>query len=805
MSQEPQARACPNCGRSLPGATNFCPYCGHSFRPEPREPPAPQTTTTPTPGAPVAKPRSLPPIQPKRGRGPHRTRVPAQPAEGTPKCRFRWVDFRVLLGILGMAQLPLVLLLLYLLLRPPASQAPSPACERLDPAEFTPERYERGIGGELAEDTLFRAGTEYLIQKTLVIPKGRRLLIEPGASLVFDDGVGLEVRGGLYACGSGREPITFTGDTRKAGSWSGIGFYDADEDSVFNHVLVQFAGDRALYLENSAPALVDVKIASGTGFPISSDGNALPSVYEGVDLDENPFKGIEIRSGTLSEEAVRWSNHGLVYVLSGPLEIGADTALSIDRDTVVKFWRAPNGKAPGIWVHGLLKAEGVRFTSVHDSREEVGGVTYVEAQDPEPGDWVGIVFVESSAKSFLRGCSVQYAGQQQSGAISMQASSPEIADTTVADAAWYPLSVDADSFPRLEKLTFVDNEPGNALEVRGGSTITGRHERTWGLLGEGAQIVRVIRGDVTVGPEAALTIEPGVIIKFEENGRIIVQGTLRAIGDKVETGRIVFTSLRDGDYGGHTDKVTGPQDKRAWGGIVFDKIDNSSILQNCIVRYAPIVLTDASPRLFDNVVADNKSAAIVSSASSAPEVSGNRLEENGINGMAIQSTQISEDTSWAPLGKGDSQLVRILTGDVAVAEGAMLSIEPGTIVKIDANGKLRVLGRLHALGEASLPIVFTSLHDDGSGGDTDQSLREASAGDWVGVEIAAGARVRLANIVIRYAQTGLALHGGNVPVVQGELRISDGVKALWCDAEIEIPASFVVEGNEVNELRCPSR
>jgi hypothetical protein len=797
MSENPAGTVCPKCGRQQPGQRNFCQYCGYSFRAEAPEPP-PSVPPPPQPEATAQHPPAVPAAVSAPSRHPPAVR------------RFRIVDRRVLFGLLGMLDVPVIIVLIALLLGPGLVQQAEPsACEQLDLTEFTPERYERGIGGELAEDTLFDADTEYLIQDTLVVPQGRRLLLQPGAHLVFDEGTGLEVHGGLFVCGSERKPVSFTSEKGEAGSWSGVRFHNADPDSVLSHVLIQFAGDRALYLENSAPKLLDVKIANSSGFPISSDGNALPDLRTNIDLDDNPFQGIEIRSGTLSEENVVWPNQGFVYVVSGPLEIGANTTLAIESDVVVKFWHAPNSDPPGMLVRGLLKADDVQFTSVYDSRDEVGGATYREAQDPAPGDWAGIGFYESSSKSYLRHCTVQYAGQQGgrsvTGAISLKASSPELIDVTIADGGWYPLSADADSFPILDNVRLVDNDPGDAMEIRGDSAVTGRQERTWAPLGGEAQIVRLIRGEVVVEPEATLTIEPGVVIKFEENGKLVIRGTLRAVGGDKEAERIVFTSLRDGDYGGETDKATSPQDSRSWGGIVFDKADGSSVLQNCVVRYASISVNDATPRLIDNLITDGESAAIWASPGASPELSGNRLEDNGVNGIAIWKAELRADQHWPKIEEGDEQVIRVLAGEVTVVDGATLSIEPGTIIKVSSDGKLRIHGGLRVQGQADLPVVFTSLNDDRTGGDTNRRLEEAGAGDWPGIEIGADANVQFAHTIIRYAQTALSLHGGNAPVIEGWLRVTGGKNALWCDGDSWLPSTFQSEGNESNEIRCPSQ
>lgn len=788
---------CANCKRELVGQHNFCPYCGHDMRAEkPAMVAAAAPPTIPTP-TPVAKTVQTQPT------------AVARPIAKQPSTRrFRLLNLRTLLGLFDLIAIPLIAIAAVWIFRS-GELLPEPlpplACEDLDSTQFSPPRFASGLNGELDEDTIFVANTEYLIQGVLTIPSNGQLLVEPGVRLEFEEGAGIDVHGAIYVCGSEQEPITFTSVAGEPGSWQGIRFLNADDTSVISHALVQFAGDRAIYLENTAPALVDVEIANGSGFPISSDGNDMPLLAD-VSFDRSPFDGIEIRGGqTADKQNILWPSNGFVYVLSGPVIIGENTALEIEPGVNVKFWQPPRGDAPGLRIRGLLKAEDVRFTSVYDSEESVGGVTYVEAQDPAPGDWAGISFLESSGKSFLRNVLIQYAGRNQ-GAITMQGSSPELVDTTIRDSAWYPLSADANSFPTFENLTLADNDPGDALEILGNSAISGRQERVWDRLGDGeAQIVRIIRGNVLVEPETTLIVEPGVVVKFEQGSRLTVRGTLRAIGGESEAEQIVFTSLRDGDYGGDTDKNTGPQDIRTWEGIVFDQTDNNTLLQNTLVRYAPVSLSNASSQLINVTITDSPTAALISTPNATPTFAGLQLQNNAMNGMAISGGRIESDQTWSPLGEGNEQLVRVLVDAVTVADGAVLQIDAGTIVKADTRGKLVVNGGLQLLGNENEPITFTSIHDDGMGGDTNQKLQEGTAGDWPGIEIGTQAEVVIGHAIIRYATEGLFVRDSSALTVNGLILITDGKTALRCQGEVILPANVVVaDRNEVNDIQCPS-
>lgn len=789
MPTNDQPNRCPNCERVLPGDPNFCPYCGHDTRrqrPSPPPPPEERAAREESPPTPKATPVTRAKVQSTRR-------------------RLRFFDRHTLVGILGLVELPIIALLLFLLLRPFAAESPPDlACDDIDPESFAVSRFASGLGGEMEEDTLFTAGTTYLFNDVLVVPQNRRLLIQPGARLEFEAETGLDVQGSLYVCGSAEQPVTFTSPEGEPGSWRGIHFLDAADDNVISHALIQFGGDRAVYLEESAPDFHDVTISASSAFPVSSDGNRLPETMVDVTFENNPFDGIEIRGGEKADvQNILWPNHDIVYVVSGFVVTGENTALEIEPGTVVKFWPASGRDGAGLRVRGLLKAEEVHFTSVYDSGEDVGASTYVEARDPQPGDWGGIIFDGASQSSFLRTVSVRFAGREQ-GAIAMRNSSPQLEAVTVADSAWYPLSVDADSFPSLEEISLVDNEPGDAVEVRGDSAISGRAEHVWQVLGDASQIVRVVRGTVLVEQEATLVIEPGVVVKFEPGARLVVRGTLVAEGNADEGERIVFTSLRDDEYGGRTDKNTGPQDERAWDGIIFDGVDDSSLLRNSLVRFAPVVVNNATPRLVENQIVDSETAAIWMTPNSAPTIEVIEVRDNEMNGVAVYEGEVTADQIWDVIATKDGQLARILTGQVTVAENATLVVRPGVVVKADADGHLRIRGDLDVEGEEERPVIFTSLHDDAAGGDTSAQLRSAEAGDWSGLVAGADADLSFAYTTIRFAQTALSLNGEVIPEIAGWLRATDNVAALWCDARLTIPDNFIAEGNDDNFRRCPT-
>ena len=104
-----------------------------------------------------------------------------------------------------------------------------------------------------------------------------------------------------------------------------------------------------------------------------------------------------------------------------------------------------------------------------------------------------------------------------------------------------------------------------------------------------ADLTYIIEGGLTISPGVVFTLKPGVVIKVHDcyrgNGRIIVNGILKAIGAEDE--KIIFTSFFDDDYGGDTNSdggVTSPS-HGSWGQIYFSPTSAGSELENIILRY----------------------------------------------------------------------------------------------------------------------------------------------------------------------------------------------------------------------------
>jgi RHS repeat-associated protein len=119
----------------------------------------------------------------------------------------------------------------------------------------------------------------------------------------------------------------------------------------------------------------------------------------------------------------------------------------------------------------------------------------------------------------------------------------------------------------------------------------------------------------------------------------------------------------------------------------------------------------------------------------------------------VSSTTYTTNTEWTLANSP-----YVLDGNVTVAAGVTLTIDPGVIVKFNGNARqMYVNGTLNAVGTATSHIVFTSYQDDSAGGDTngDGSATTGAPGQWYAINVS-GSGSQFAYTDIRYGGYGSA-------------------------------------------------
>ena len=196
---------------------------------------------------------------------------------------------------------------------------------------------------------------------------------------------------------------------------------------------------------------------------------------------------------------------------------------------------------------------------------------------------------------------------------------PKIDFCTFHNLRFYPIQLSLVSFPSSFTNNVISGTTYKVLAVRN-ETLTQDvtlAKRSFG----GINNIPYLFGDYIVGTGATLTINPGVVCKFNSGGSITVNKGLIAEGGFAADSNIVFTSIKDDFFGGdsNADSTLTVPAVGNWTHILFNDqaLDPLSRLRHCIVKYSyyGINTTSASPLVTYSTISKNYYGAYASAAS----------------------------------------------------------------------------------------------------------------------------------------------------------------------------------------------
>ncbi|KAB2872162.1 MAG: hypothetical protein F9K37_01115 [Bacteroidales bacterium] len=435
---------------------------------------------------------------------------------------------------------------------------------------------------------------------------------------------------------------------------------------------------------------------------------------------------------------------GKVYVIQGSISVD-NTTLTIQPGTRIEF-EAGASLHIGYYGNATLIANGtaekpIIFTS--------------NASTPSAGAWEGITFWSHSLNSSMKYCSVKFAGTTSKGAVNINDAMITFSNNLIQNAKLYGLLLDDGAgFTEMNNNTIEDcgSHPirlhaAYMHTIGTGNTFTCPDDKgvnivsddvtgniTWKKLNK----PYYVEGSIDID-NGTLTIEPGAVFKFNSDGVLHIgyynNTTFIANGNSAE--KILFTTSAASPSAG------------SWAGLHFwdDNLATSSMTY-CEVAYAgkssvsAIKLNSTSLTFSNNSIHHAMSKGMELDESEFVEMNNNTIENVGSHAVEIPANYVHTIGTGNVFTCGAGYGIDVTYGDITSAStwkklvvpyyinvsvnvNGNLTIQPGSILKFGADGKIHVgyyqNAVLTANGTTTEPIIFTS------------SASSPAAGAWEGI------------------------------------------------------------------------
>lgn len=600
---------------------------------------------------------------------------------------------------------------------------------------------------------------------------------------------------------------------RYGGYYTNANLTIESSSTTVSNATIEESSKHGIYVVGAAPSISGCILRKNSwhGIYLTIDSSNASLTNNTVSENDSYPNAIVFGEGTITKPTV-FRSQNAVYVIR-TTTVDKDVLLTVDPGTVVKISQYCSITIKGTLSANGTQQQPVYFTSILD--DSIMGDTNGDSNNSAPNrnNWGHMFFTSESKNSVLNYAVIRYGGYYTSANIYTESSSLTISNSTIEESSKNGICI-TNASPSITANT-IRNNTQNGIFANESSTptitynsITGNGASAIALVGNAVNSLihsNIISGKcngitlsngtittpitfkqqggsfvmdgVTVSEGAILTIDPSVVVKISRYTSMTIDGTLIANGTSQQP--IYFTSILDDTVGGDTNgdgNGTLP-DRNNWGQIYFSSTSKNNKLDNVVVRYggyytnANLVIETSSLTLSNSVIEESsKHGVYVNNAS--PIFTGNTIKNNTRHGVYLTvsaaSTSLTQNTltgnglnpGGIQIGEGiitkstvfSPQNAAYVIGNVTIAEGVVLTILPGTIVKIPQYTSIWVNGSVKANGTADNPIYLTSILDD-TGGDTngDGSNSQPARNNWGQIHFTSASRNNVLNHVrIRY-------------------------------------------------------